>query len=151
MNSPTVSSSSTTSTRPVSAGRCRAALRHRSASPGVVLSRRRAPRGHSDAEARTLRRGALDDDVPAVLVDDAVHHREAHAGALAGLLRREERLEDALEDLRAHAVPVVLDDQLDEWSVDRADGSSRTRGLRPAVGARSMPARADAVESRRAH
>src|SRR3546814_5596905 len=42
---------------------------------------------------------AVDLDMPAGLLGEAVDHAEAEAGSLAVLLRRKERIEDAAEDL----------------------------------------------------
>ena len=58
-------------------------------------SRRRVDARQEDAEGGALADGAVDDDLPARLRDDAVHRRQPEAGALARLLGREERLEDA--------------------------------------------------------
>ena len=56
---------------------------------------------------------ALDEDGPAVPVGDAVHHRQAEAGALSRRLGGEERLEDPLDRRRCHAVAGVLDREAD--------------------------------------
>ena len=48
-----------------------------------------------NGEGGALARRALHGDVPAALLHDPVHRREAETGALAGLLGGEERLEDA--------------------------------------------------------
>ena len=50
-------------------------------------------RGQHDIEACAAPRRALDDDPSAMLLDNAVYDGEAEAGAFAGRLRREERLE----------------------------------------------------------
>src|SRR5205823_848690 len=55
-----------------------------------------------DVEARAETDMALDDDVAAILLHDAVHHRETEARALATLLVRVERLEHAGERLEVH-------------------------------------------------
>ena len=52
---------------------------------------------------------AVDLDVPARLLDEAVHHGEAQAGTLADLLGGEERLEHAVQHLLAHAAAGVGD------------------------------------------
>ena len=54
---------------------------------------------------------AVDLDVPARLLDEAVDHAEAEAGALADLLGREERLEGAVDDLGRHAGRPIGDEQ----------------------------------------
>ena len=57
---------------------------------------------------------AVDRDVPAALPDDPVDGREAEAGPLARLLRREERLEDAAGDpLRPCPMPVSVTESID--------------------------------------
>ena len=48
-------------------------------------------------------------DVAARLLDEAVDHAQPEAGALAGRLGGEERLERALDHLRAHAGAGVAD------------------------------------------
>ena len=54
----------------------------------------RRPRGRQvDLERRAAARLAVDPDAAAALLDDAEHGREPEAGALAGLLGGEERLE----------------------------------------------------------
>ena len=72
-----------------------------------------------NAERRAGARLALAEDIAARLLDDAVDHRQAEAGALADLLGGEERL----ENLRAHvgrdAVSVVLD--FDQHIIGRSD------------------------------
>ena len=49
------------------------------------------------------------EDEAAGLLDDAVDHRQAEAGALADFLRREERLENLVAHVGGNAVAVVLD------------------------------------------
>ncbi len=48
-----------------------------------------------------------------MLLHDAVGDRQPETGSLAVLLRREERIEDALEALLVHALAVVDDLDLD--------------------------------------
>src|SRR6516164_1584675 len=48
-------------------------------------------------------------DPAAVLLNDPVRHRKTEAGSLPRLLRREERIEDAVPQLERHARTVVLD------------------------------------------
>ncbi len=52
---------------------------------------------------------ALRPDAAAVIIDDAVGDGKPQAGALAGVFRREERIEDAAERLGLHARPVVVE------------------------------------------
>src|SRR5207244_8528174 len=52
-----------------------------------------------DDELRSATYFALDDDVAAALLHDAVHRRQAKAGAAMTILCREERLEKAHADL----------------------------------------------------
>ena len=70
----------------------------------------------------------VDLDVAAGVGDDAVDGGEAEAGALARLLRREERLEGARRDLAAMPAPVV------------GDGDPRRRPVAPGHGDRQRPA-----------
>jgi len=49
--------------------------------------------GKQDAKDGAFAIARVDEQVAAVVVDDAVHHRQAHSGASADLLGREERLE----------------------------------------------------------
>ena len=72
-----------------------------------------------DAERRALAGLAVAEHVAAGLLDDAVDHRQAEAGALADLLGGEERLEDLVLDLGRNAVAGVLD--LDQHVVGRND------------------------------
>ena len=100
------SSSSTTSTVSVPA----AALGRR---PRSGLSRRRRPsaRGKYTLKVAPLARLAVDPDVAAALLDDAVDGGEPEPGALALFLGREERLEQPLLRLVVHADPAVADRQ----------------------------------------
>ena len=52
---------------------------------------------------------ALDDDLPAALLHDAVDRRQAEARSLPELLRREEGLEEAALQLRGNAAPGIRD------------------------------------------
>src|SRR5260370_761883 len=54
---------------------------------------------------------AVDGEIAAALLDDAVHRRETEPGAFAALLGGEERLEDARLDGLLHADTVVADRQ----------------------------------------
>src|SRR5439155_1683325 len=56
-----------------------------------------------DAERRALAPLAPDSEVALVLLDDAVHGRQAQARSLPDILRGEKRLEAVLLDLRRHA------------------------------------------------
>ena len=60
-------------------------------------------KGEQDVEGAADPDGAVDLYRALVARDDAVHHREAEAGAVIFLLGGEERLEDALAHLRGHA------------------------------------------------
>ena len=73
--------------------------------------RRHAHRRQRDRERRALARLALGPDVTRALPDDAVDGGEAEAGALADLLRREERLEEVRPHVRRHAVAGIADAQ----------------------------------------
>ena len=68
------------------------ALRSRVSSVAGLVGRGRR---QQHAKTRALAAARFEHDVAAMLVHDAVHDRQPHAGALAGLLGREERLEDA--------------------------------------------------------
>ena len=59
--------------------------------------------GQEDVEDAALADFGVTVDEPAGLLDDAVDHRQAEAGALADLLGREERLEDLLDQVRRDA------------------------------------------------
>src|SRR5690606_29682083 len=63
------------------------------------LLRHAVRRRQVDAEGCTMARLALDLDGAADLTNDAPYGAQAQAGALAALLRREERLEDAVVQL----------------------------------------------------
>ena len=56
-----------------------------------------------DAERGALTGLGVDIDKAAGLLDDAIHRRQAEAGALADFLGREERLKDLVDDLRGNA------------------------------------------------
>ena len=62
-----------------------------------------------DAKRRAPARLAIDGDRAVQRPHDAVHHRQPEARSLAGLLRREKRLEDTLDRRRVHAMAVVAD------------------------------------------
>src|SRR3989304_4945585 len=72
----------------------------------VRNSRTRTRMLSSSSTTRTRR---LPPGAAAVLVDEAVADREAQAGALAGLLRREEGVEEAALDIGGEAEAVVGD------------------------------------------
>src|SRR5258706_139842 len=69
--------------------------------------------GQIDPEHGALAGRAIDENVAARLLHDAVDRGEAEPGPLAHTLCREERLEDLLLDLERHAVACVLD--LDQY------------------------------------
>ena len=120
MNSPTVSSSSTTSTRPRMRARPLALPR---GSPRRRPARR-APRA-AHAKARAQARARSRPDVPAVLVDDAVDHREPHAAALADSLvvKNGSNIRSSTSGVMPR--PVSRTDELDEAAVD-GRGTTRT-------------------------
>src|SRR5262249_23425337 len=64
-----------------------------------------------DVECRAFSGGALHGDRSARLADDAVASGEAEPRTLAGLLRREKGLEDALPSCGIHADAGIADDQ----------------------------------------
>src|SRR6266516_830185 len=66
-----------------------------------------------DDELRAAADLALDTDVTAALLDDAVHSRQAETGAAVTVLRREERFEEPDADLGWNTGAGVLDRQLD--------------------------------------
>ena len=105
----------------------RSALLHQFARAGLRADRRLTKR-QQDLEAGALV-DLLQPQVAAVPHDDPLGDVEAEARSFARLLRREERVEDALGDLRRNALAVVLD--LDAEKVARAAtfGSSRGRSL----------------------
>jgi hypothetical protein len=78
---------------------------------GSRRPRRRRARQH-EHDRGALPDLALDVDVPAVAGDDAVHDRQAEAGAAADVLGREERLEHVLQRGLVHAHAGVLDADL---------------------------------------
>ena len=71
--------------------------------PGVRGERRPVMARQEDGESGALARRALDRDVPAALLHDAVDRGQAEAGALAGLLGGEEGLEDPRLRRHVHA------------------------------------------------
>ena len=101
-----LSSSSTTRMRRRSRRRRRLPAR-----PSRRADAARSPRDDRqlDGERRAAAGRALRPDPPAVLLDDAVADRQAEARALARLLRREERVEDAAQRLGAHAGAAVAE------------------------------------------
>ena len=110
------------------------------------LPPRDLPRAREAAREKRVpcaRRG-IDDDVAAELVHDAVHAREPHAAAFADVLRREERLEDAVDDVRRDAGPVVVDAKLDELAARRLPARG-AHVLADGARARRSRDRADAV------
>ena len=66
-----------------------------------------------DAEGRACIGLAVHHDDAVERLDDPFHHREAEAGALALLLRREKRIENPLQRLVVHARAVVLHAEAD--------------------------------------
>src|SRR5437867_6289847 len=70
-------------------------------SPAAGLSRRRRDLREDDGERRPLAQFRLDLDRAAMGVHDALREREAQSGPLLLRFRREERLEEFLEDVRS--------------------------------------------------
>src|SRR4030095_12471021 len=84
--------------------------------PRLRVGRRIAGRGLAGARQEDLERRAaavlaVNPDVDAVLLDDAVAGGEAETGAAAGRLGREERLEEVPRDVLGHAHAGVADGQ----------------------------------------
>src|SRR5581483_3816424 len=71
--------------------------------------RRAALRRQHNREARQPSRIALDADLAAVVLDDAVAHRKPEAGALAHVLGGEERIEHLADVLGGDAGAVVFE------------------------------------------
>ena len=82
-------------------------LRYTSAPGGLGCGRKR----QVDEKGGAVAWLAHDGDVAAALLDDAVHDRESETGALALLLRREERLEELRARLLVDAGAGVADAQ----------------------------------------
>ena len=95
-----------TAQRLIRAGRDRLA-RRRLGRVGRIRSRQHDP------EYRACALHRLDQDVAAVVVHDAMHHRQAHARTEADLLGRHERLEDAIEHVGRDAGAAVGHAELD--------------------------------------
>src|SRR3546814_13248310 len=72
------------------------------------------------SEGGALPHGAVDEDVAAGLLHDAIDGGEAEAGAGADLLGREEGIEDAVDDIRRDAGAGVL--HLNDGVVARRHG-----------------------------
>jgi len=64
-----------------------------------------------DLDRRTMALLAIDADVAARLLDEAVHHREPKAGAFAARFGGEEGLEDFIENVRGDAAAGIRDTQ----------------------------------------
>nr|WP_244137383.1 hypothetical protein [Burkholderia pyrrocinia] len=71
----------------------------------------------------------MDVDGPAVFGDDAVDERQAEIGSLAGGARREERIEDSLEDIGRNAVAVVRNRETHETACAHRAVRQRARRL----------------------
>src|SRR5437867_7617551 len=82
-------------------------------SPAAGSSRRRRDLREDDSERRPLAQFRRDVDRAAMGVHDALREREAQSGPLLLRFRREERLEEFLEDVRWHPWAGVVDDQRD--------------------------------------
>src|SRR6266436_1944913 len=83
--------------------------------------------GQVDAEGRAASQLGLDRHRAAALLDDAVDRGESETRALAGLLRREERLEEVREGIRVHAGAAVADFEQDVGPGGRARGARQRR------------------------
>jgi hypothetical protein len=94
--------------------------------------------GKVHVEARTSAGCARDLDEAAGIADDPLHGCEADTGALADVLRREERLEDAREDGLVHADASVCHAQLREHPLPLADHRRRLDGESAAPGMASL-------------
>src|ERR1700733_12379948 len=105
MASRTSSSSSTTRTFCIFASRDR----HNEPRGSVFLQDRR----EKNPKRRPLARFGLHHDVSTEAFDDAMNHRQPESRADAHGTRGEERLEDAFGGRRVHAVPGVVDPELD--------------------------------------
>jgi hypothetical protein len=68
-------------------------------------------RRQDDRESGAALGPVLGSDIAAHALDDVVADRQAEAGALAGRLGGEERLEQARQDLGGNAWPIILDGQ----------------------------------------
>jgi hypothetical protein len=84
--------------------------------------------GQVDLERRPAALFAPHVDVAAVLLHDAVDHREPETGSAALVLGREERLEDSRLDLAAHPDAVVADGEAEVRS-GRGAGMLAHEGL----------------------
>ena len=73
---------------------------------------------------------ALDVDVAVVALHDRVHDREAEAGALAGRLGREERVEDVVQVLRRNADAGVAELELDAAVEQRRGAHAQLAAVR---------------------
>ncbi len=83
-----------------------------------------------DGEARPPQVVARPDlDTAPVLLDDAVGDGQAQPGALADVLGREERVEDAVADRGRHARTVVLETEVDRFARHSRFEHDRSRGL----------------------
>src|ERR1043165_1795325 len=104
----TLSSSSTTSTRPPAPPRwpCEE-TRLLSLVAGIVFGQRGGVNGENDLESGAVPFGARHLDAPAVVAHDVLRHPEAEARALRP--SREERLEDAREGCLRDAAARVAD------------------------------------------
>ena len=136
----TESSSSTSSIVSLPAAACGAVP-----AGGVAAPSARVTAGKCIVNVVPRARLAVDGDEAVALADDAVHRREAEAGALADVLRREERLEQMRARLRRHADAVVDDAQphvVAAVPAGRAAASTSRRATRarPRGGSRRRPA-----------
>ena len=84
-----------------------------------------------DVERRADVRTRLEPDAPAVLLHDRVGHGQPETGALADLLRREERIEDLRLQLVGNARPVVVDFEHDRFLIRVVPRAHDERSPRP--------------------
>src|SRR6266704_3323570 len=107
----------------------RKARRYYGLSPaGLGLRRRRGFR-EDHREGRSMAGKGGDLDRAAVGADDALRERQAQSSSLLLRLRREERLEELLDDVRRHPRTCVVDDHGDRLAaVLDPDGHGPGRG-----------------------
>ena len=113
----------------------------RRARPLDRRERRGRRRRQQDAKARAARLERIDEQMPAMVVDDAVDHRQPHSRAASDRLGGVERLEHALAHCVAHAAAGVGDRQHDP-------GAAQRRAARRAHGVGRLAAEADPDRAR---
>ena len=85
---------------------------------GDRVGRRGIGQGEQHEELGAVVRDRVDQDVAAVLVDDAVRERKSHATAVPRGLRGEKRLEHPVHDVLRDAWAIVAHVQLDIMAID---------------------------------